>query len=412
MEFKEINLSPKMLKALNKMGFTKATPVQEQTISIMLDKKDMIVQAPTGSGKTCAFGIPIIEAIDIKKRTTQSIILCPTRELVIQTTDVLHKLTLYMHGIRISAIYGGARISSQITALRSKPQIIVATPGRIMDHIRRKTVALEQVNLVVLDEADRMLDMGFRDDIDTIFKNIPKQHQTILFSATISDSIKRIAKEYQSDAKMVHIKQEALTVDAVKHYYIKIPKGGKFNALESLIKEKKFNRSLIFVGTKSMADTLTLKLLKSGFTAKALHGDLRQRQRDAVMDKYRKGLVNILVATDVAARGIDVNNIDAVINFDIPDSSDSYVHRIGRTGRANQDGIAYTFIYAKEQSKLGSIVRDTKAVISPILINNIVCDELTKQPYKCDVKKQKNSGAKPYSRRNLRRASLKSNKAR
>ncbi len=399
MKFKELNLSPEIIRSLDEMKFDNATAVQEETIPLMLKKEDIIVQSPTGSGKTCAFGIPIIEMIDIKKRGTQSLILCPTRELAIQITKVLHNLTLYKHGIRITPIYGGARISSQIAALRRKPQVIVATPGRIMDHIRRKTVSLDQVDLVVLDEADRMLDMGFRDDIDTIFKSIPAHHQTILFSATLSKSIKEIAKEYQTDAKIVHVKQDTLTVNTVKQYYTKIPKGEKLNAIKSLLKDKKFDRCLIFVGTKSMADTLTEDLLKSGFVAAALHGDLHQRQRDAVMNKYRKNLVNVLVATDVAARGIDVDNIDAVINFDIPEDTDSYVHRIGRTGRARQNGVSYTFIYAKEQSRLESIIKDTKAIIDFVSIDGIKFDEPKKQPYKNGFKSTKTNRSSKSPRR-------------
>lgn len=398
-----MRLLPETLKALDKMGFEKATPVQEETINIMLEKRDMIVQAPTGSGKTCAFGIPVIELIDMKKSNTQFVILCPTRELAIQITEVLHKLTLYIHGVRICPVYGGAHINSQISALRRKPQIIVATPGRLMDHIRRKTVFLNQVSCVVLDEADRMLDMGFREDIDTILKSIPKDRQTILFSATLSNDIKQIAKEYQEDAKIVHIKQDTLTVDTVKQYYTKIPKSKKIQAIKAFLEEKQFSKCLIFVGTKSMADTLTEELLKSKFAAAAIHGDLYQRKRDAVMSKYRDGTVDILVATDVASRGIDVDNIDAVINFDIPDDSDSYVHRIGRTGRANQSGVAYTFLSAKEQSKLESIIKDTKANIEPMSIKGIEFDEPAKQSRKHTFKKPKNNRPTKFSRkRNLK----------
>lgn len=399
MEFKDIKLSPEILKAIDKMGFETATPVQEETINLMLEKRDIIVQAPTGSGKTCAFGIPIIELIDMGKRNTQFVILCPTRELVIQITEVLHKLTLYIHGVRICPIYGGAHINSQISALRRKPQIIVATPGRLMDHIRRKTVFLDQVSCVVLDEADRMLDMGFRDDIDTILKNIPTDRQTILFSATLSNEIKQIAKEYQKDAKTVHIKQDTLTVDTVKQYYARIPKNKKIQAIKAFLEEKQFNKCLIFVGTKSMADTLTEELLKSEFAAAAIHGDLYQRKRDAVMSKYREGVVNILVATDIASRGIDVDNIDAVINFDIPDDSESYVHRIGRTGRANQSGVAYTFLSAKEQSKLESIIKDTKANIEPMSVKGTEFDEPAARSSKNNSKKSKTNYSAKSSHR-------------
>lgn len=413
MEFKDIKLSPEMFRALDTMGFGTATPVQIETIPAMLEKRDLIVQAPTGSGKTCAFGIPTIELIDISKANTQFVILCPTRELAIQITDVLHKLTLYIHGIRICPIYGGARFNTQIAALRRKPQIIVATPGRLMDHMRRKTVNLEQVSCVVLDEADRMLDMGFREDIDIILKSVPEERQTILFSATLSKEIKQIAKEYQKDAKIIHIKQDTLTVDTVKQYYTKVPKGEKINALKLFLKEKLFNKSLIFVGTKSMADTVAEELSKDNFSTEVIHGDIHQRQRDSVMKKYRTSDVNILVATDVAARGIDVEDIDAVINFDIPNDSDSYVHRIGRTGRANKNGVAYTFLYAREQSKLDSIIKDTKATIKPFTIDGIKFDESKKQPRKRNFRKPKpNRSARSLHKRKPKAKSLKSNKAR
>jgi ATP-dependent RNA helicase DeaD len=276
-----------------------------------------------------------------------------------------------------------------------------------MDHIRRKTVSLDQVSCVVLDEADRMLDMGFRDDIDTVLRNIPENRQTVLFSATLSKDIKQIAKEYQKDAAIVNIKQDTLTVDTVKQYYVKIPRGQKILATEAFLKEKKFNKCLIFVGTKSMADTLTEELLKNKFAAAVIHGNLYQRKRDAVMNKYRAGTVNILVATDVVARGIDVDNIDAVINFDIPDDSDCYVHRIGRTGRANQSGTAYTFIYAKEQPKLESIIKDTGASIEPTLISGINSESAFSKSGQNRARDQKQNHARstPYGKKHRRTSS-------
>lgn len=398
MEFKQINLSPEIIKSIDKMGFNQLMPVQEEAIPLILKKQDVMIQAPTGSGKTFAFGIPIIELVDINQIGVQSLILCPTRELTIQISNVLHKLISHKHNIRITPIYGGEQIRCQIAALKRKPQIIVATPGRIIDHIKRKTVSLDQVRRVVLDEADQMLDMGFRSDIDEIFKSLPSERQTILFSATLSKEIKQIAKEYQNDAKMVRISTDTLTVDSVSQYYTKIPKGKKLNAIKLFLKEKKFNRCLIFVATKSMTDVVKKELSEDGFVAEALHGDLHQRQRNSVMNKYRKNLVNVLVATDVAARGIDVDNIEAVINFDIPNDTDSYVHRIGRTGRANHDGCSYTFIYAKEQFKLDSIMKDTKATISTMPIAGLTLNEKTVLPQKHNNKKSRNSMSK-FSRR-------------
>jgi len=371
LSFTELNLTPSLQRGLDRMGFNETTPVQEKAIGPMMERQDLLVQAPTGTGKTCAFGIPAIEAVDMQNRNIQTVILCPTRELAIQTAGVLHKLTAYKQGIRIVALYGGERIERQITALRRRPQIIVATPGRMMDHMRRKTVRLEQVGLVVLDEADRMLDMGFREDMATILDSTPDKRQTVLFSATLSAEIKHIASKYQTDAKLIQIKQDTLTVDCVEQFYTEIRGKLKTTALMKLLRDQKFAQALVFVGTKRMADSLSQELGKSGFRAAALHGDLRQRQRDTVMDGYRKGRVDILVATDVAARGIDVDHIDAVINYDIPTDTDSYVHRIGRTGRKGNAGVAYTFIYPKERQTLRQIMVATGASILPVAIDGI-----------------------------------------
>jgi len=367
--FVNLTLSPAIMRGLTRMGFTAPTPVQEAAIGPMLERRDLLVQAPTGTGKTCAFGIPVVEGIDAQSRRIQAVILCPTRELAIQTAAVLRQLMAFVPGVRIATLYGGEPIHHQITALRRKPQIVVATPGRMIDHINRHTARISGVNCVVLDEADRMLDMGFREDIDTILQNTPGEKQTVLFSATISGGVKRIASQYQTDAQLIHIRQDIQAVEKVEQYYLEIHKNTKTPALMELLGEKSFPLSLVFVSTKAMADTLAKDLTGAGFCADSLHGDLHQRQRDKVMEKYRSGKVKILVATDVAARGIDVNNIDAVINYDIPGDADSYVHRIGRTGRANQSGAAYTFIYPKERAKLRGIISGTNAAILPLDIN-------------------------------------------
>ena len=338
----------------------------------MMEKQDIIALAPTGTGKTCAFGIPVIESACPKTRGVQSVILCPTRELAIQTATVLRKLTSFKEGVRVIALYGGEPIGRQIAALRRRPQVIVATPGRMMDHINRRTVHLEKVNLVVLDEADRMLDMGFRDDINIILDKIPESRQTVLFSATMSKDIRQIAQTYQKDAHLIQIGQETRTVDSVTQFYTEVGAQKKASVLMNLLKDKQFDRTLVFVGTKSMADILTEKLAETGLSAMALHGNLNQRQRDSVMAKYRAGNVSILVATDVASRGIDVKNIDAVINYDIPQDSDSYVHRVGRTGRASQSGAAYTFVCTKERKQLQNIMTATGSRITPIAIQGSI----------------------------------------
>lgn len=364
-QFQKFNLSIEMMRGLEKMGFKTPTPVQEAAIEPMQACQDLLVQAPTGTGKTGAFGIPTVESIDPSNQNIQAIILCPTRELAVQTARVIKNLCAYKQGVRTLALYGGEQIYKQITALRKKPQIIVATPGRIIDHMNRRTAKFNHVSLVVMDEADRMLDMGFRDDINTILEKLPTKRQTVLFSATVSSEIKKLAEEYQTDPKQIHIKAEPREETLVEQFYTEVQKGAKTPTLMKLLKESAFGQVLVFVGTKIMADTLVQDLNQSGYQSDVLHGALKQSQRDNVMRRYRAGTVNILVATDVAARGIDVSNIDAVINYDIPGDSESYTHRIGRTGRANQRGVAHTFLYRKERHKLQTIMEETKASIQP-----------------------------------------------
>ena len=344
------------------------TPVQSEAIPPILNKQDVLVQSPTGTGKTCAFGIPIVEAIETANNKVQALILCPTRELVLQTTSVLRQLTKFMPGVKIASVYGGERIDRQIVLLRRKPMIVVATPGRALDFLHRRVLKLEHIKTVVLDEADRMLDMGFRDDIDTILLATPGERQTVLFSATINAEVARIAREYQQDAVTIKIAQETATVDSVSQFYIRTDTKSKIPTLVKMLQENQFSSCLVFAGTKTMTDTVAEHLIKDGYRAAALHGDLRQKQRDFVMSQYREGKIDVLVATDVAARGIDVSNIDAVINFDIPQNAEDYIHRIGRTGRAQQTGLAYTFVYPKELQKMRAIMFETKAEIKPFSV--------------------------------------------
>lgn len=364
-QFQQFNLSSEMMRGLAKMGFVAPTPVQEAAIKPMKARQDLLVQAPTGTGKTGAFGIPAVEGINPSNQNIQAIILCPTRELAVQTAGVIKNLCNYKQGVRTLALYGGEPIYKQITALRKKPQIIVATPGRMIDHVKRRTAKFHHVNLVVLDEADRMLDMGFRDDINMILEQVPAERQTVLFSATVSNEIKTLTAKYQTNPKSIHIQADSSKVTCVEQFYTEVQQGAKTPTLLKLLKENGFEQVLVFVGTKIMANTLVRDLNQSGYPSDVLHGALKQSQRDNVMKRYRAGQVNILVATDVAARGIDVSNIDAVINYDIPGDSDTYTHRIGRTGRANQSGIAHTFLYRKERRKLEMIMKETKASISP-----------------------------------------------
>lgn len=384
--FSDLDLTPPILRSLAKMGLHTPTPIQEKAITPIMQKRDVLALAPTGTGKTCAFGIPAIEGIRPDVQNIQCVVLCPTRELALQTAVVLKQLSATKEGVRVTSLYGGEPIARQIAVLRRRPQVIVATPGRMLDHIKRRTVRLDNVNMLVLDEADRMLDMGFRDDINAILSRIPQARQTVMFSATMSKDIRDIAEKYQKDACEIKVEQETRAVNTVTQFYTEIGTRNKTAALLNLLNEKKFGKALVFVGTKVMADTLTQQLLQIGVKALALHGNLNQRQRDSVMQKYRFGQINILVATDVASRGIDVNNIEAVINYDIPQDSDSYVHRIGRTGRANHTGAAYTFIYIKERCKLRQIISATGININPFVIKDAFGSD---KPFAADSRRPK-----------------------
>ena len=362
--FKDLNLSSEILRAIEEMGFEEATPIQSQAIPPVLEGKDVIAQAPTGTGKTCAFGIPLIEMLDTSDNAVQGLILCPTRELVIQTAAELKKVSKFKEGVRIIPIYGGQQIDRQIMALRRKPQIVVATPGRLMDHMRRHTIKLQNIKMLVLDEADEMLNMGFREDIDTILETAPAERQTVMFSATISQDIKNIAHLYQKDAITVKVTHKEITVPTIEQFYLEIKGKNKLDVLTRLIDTNDFRLCLIFCNTKRMVDELAESLDARGYAAEALHGDLKQMQRDRVMARFRSGTVDILVATDVAARGLDIDNIDAVFNYDLPNDEEYYVHRIGRTARINRKGVSYTFITGREIHKLRDIMRFTKSTMT------------------------------------------------
>ena len=362
--FKDLQISKELLRAIDDMGFEEATPIQSQSIIPVLSGEDIVAQAPTGTGKTCAFGIPIIENTKSFENTVSTLILCPTRELVIQTTEELLKLSRYKKGIRTVAIYGGQQIERQIYALKKKPQIIVATPGRLQDHLRRSTIKLDSLKFLVLDEADEMLNMGFREDIDKILESAPYARQTALFSATISPEILEITKKYlKPDHKMIKVTPKEVTVPTISQYYIEVKHGKKVDVLTELIDTKDIKLAIIFCNTKKMVDELCDNLTTRGYSAEALHGDMKQTERDRVMSRFKRGQNGILVATDVAARGIDVDNIEVVFNYDIPEDTEYYVHRIGRTGRANREGVSYTFVTSREMYRIAEIMKYTKAPI-------------------------------------------------
>lgn len=367
-KFCDLEVSHEIKKAIKEMGFEEATPVQSQSIIPIMEGHDVVAQAPTGTGKTCAFGIPLIEQVDNESNLVQGLILCPTRELVIQTTDELMKLARFKRAIKITPIYGGQQIDRQIFALKKRPQIIVATPGRLMDHMRRKTLKLDSLKYVILDEADEMLNMGFREDIDTILETVPETRQTILFSATLSKAILDITKKYLHDEILIKVTHNQITVPTVEQFYLETKSSTKIDVLTRIIDVKNYTLSMVFCNTKRMVDELTENLGARGYSAEGLHGDMKQSQRDKVMAKFKKGVVDILVATDVAARGIDVDDIEAVFNYDLPNDEEYYVHRIGRTGRANKTGVAYTFINHRELYKLKDIMRYTKSTIMPMKV--------------------------------------------
>jgi ATP-dependent RNA helicase DeaD len=361
--FKDLKLSREMQKAIADMGFEEATPIQSQSIPFMLEGKDVIGQAQTGTGKTAAFGIAAIERIDPKNLAVQAVILCPTRELAIQVSEELKKLSKYKRGIEILPVYGGQPIDRQIRALKKGVQIIIGTPGRVMDHMERRTLKLDSVKMIVLDEADEMLDMGFREDIELIMKKVQKERQTILFSATMSRAILDLTKRYQTKPEMIKLENKEMTVPKVEQFYYEVKSQLKPEVLSRLIDINDIKLSLVFCNTKRLVDELVDTLKSRGYLADGLHGDLQQRQRDIVMSKFRKKEIEILVATDVAARGIDVGDIEAVFNYDIPPDDEYYVHRIGRTARAGKAGRAFSFVTGREVYRIRQIQQFTKSKI-------------------------------------------------
>ena len=363
LRFEDMNISNEICRAVLDMGFEEATPIQSQAIPVILEGKDIIGQSQTGTGKTAAFGIPLLERINPEDRRLQALILCPTRELAIQVSEEFRKLLKYKDNIRVLPIYGGQPIDRQIAALRKGTQVVIGTPGRVMDHMRRRTIKAETVQMMVLDEADEMLDMGFREDIETILAKIPEEHQTLLFSATLSPEILDITKRFQKNPEFIKIVRKELTVPNIEQYYFDVKEKTKLDALCRIIDVYDPKLAMVFCNTKKRVDDLVEMLQGRGYCAEGLHGDLKQAQRDKVMQKFRNGTIEILVATDVAARGIDVDDIDVVFNYDVPQDEEYYVHRIGRTGRAGKAGKAFTFCVGKEIYKLRDIMRYTKTKI-------------------------------------------------
>ena len=367
-QFSDFHLSREIGKAIEDMGFEEPTPIQALAIPLIQAGHDVTAQAQTGTGKTAAFGIPLIEKIDASHRTVQAIVLCPTRELAIQIAEEFSELLTHLQRITVLPVYGGQPIDRQLRALHSGVHIVIGTPGRVMDHLRRHTLSLDAVSTVVLDEADQMLDMGFRDDIELILKKVPQKRQTLLFSATLPQPIIDISKRFMNKPEFVRVEYAELTVPQTEQSYIEVKEREKLDVLCRLIDIADPHLLIIFCNTKRRAEELAGKVKARGYRAEELHGDLKQSQRDRVMGGFRKGTIEILIATDVAARGIDVEDVDMVINYDVPQDVEYYVHRIGRTGRAGKSGRAITFVAPKDFTKLREIQHYAKIQIPRIPI--------------------------------------------
>ncbi|MFK5922684.1 MAG: DEAD/DEAH box helicase [Verrucomicrobiota bacterium] len=355
--FKELGLSDEILAAIEVLGYEKPSPIQALAIPPALEGTDLIGLSQTGSGKTAAFTLPVLQKIDLSLSKTQCLIICPTRELCMQVCDEVHRLGSKMRGLRAVPVYGGAPIDRQIRALRQGTHIVVGTPGRLLDHLRRRTFPTENIKCIVLDEADRMLDMGFKDDMEDLLKDMPKDRQTSFFSATMNPQVEKLTRRYSTDPQSIEVERKALTVDSVDQCYYEVRRRSKLEVLSRLLDMEPPRLAIVFCSTKRMVDECTEALIGRGYSADRLHGDISQNLRERVLKRFRDGQVEILVATDVAARGLDVDDIDIVFNFDIPYDPEDYVHRIGRTGRAGRSGRAISFVFGREIYRLQTIER-------------------------------------------------------
>ena len=373
--YADLGLSPEVMKAIDKKGYVQATPVQAGAIPYFMDWKDVIAKAPTGTGKTFAFGIPMVEHIDPACEDVQGLVLAPTRELAVQIQEELRDLCEFKEGVRTVCLYGGAPIEKQITTLKKRPQIVVATPGRLMDHMKRRTVRLDKVETVVLDEADRMLDMGFVRDVTRILDQLKHRKNMGMFSATISREVMDISWVYQRDPVEITVRPVEESKPDITQYRVDLDgREKKLDTIAALITHGGYERAIAFCNTKNMTDRLAGLLNMRGISCQAIHGDIQQRVREKTLDKFKKGEIKVLVATDVAARGLDIDDVDAVFNYDVPDELENYTHRIGRTGRAKRHGVAYTFVATVTESvRMDDIIRNTKAEVQRLKYDQDGC---------------------------------------
>ena len=355
--FEEMDLSREILQAVSAMGFTAPSTVQARTIPLMMEGNDINAIAPTGTGKTCAFGIPMLEYVQLKDSRVQEVVLAPTRELALQIGEELTQLAKFIQGVRIAVLYGGQSISKQISLLKRKPQIIIATPGRLLDHMQRRNISLSAVHTMVLDEADEMLNMGFVKDVTKIIEAAPADRQLVLFSATTNQDVLTIAWKYQHDPVEVTVEATKEDRPQITQYVISTEQNDKTDHLMYLLDADVYGRVMIFCNTKFMTDKLTSRLVKEGYDAQCLHGDIPQAKRNVVMNDFKRGKFPILVSTDVAARGIDVDDVEAVINYDLPNENEYYLHRIGRTGRAHKHGVSFSLVTFRESVRMDEILK-------------------------------------------------------
>lgn len=364
--YSELKLSEELIKAVDRMGFTEMTEIQEKAIPVMMEGREIIAKAPTGTGKTCAFGVPIIEKIDADGAFVQAIVLCPTRELSTQICEELRQLAYFKPNIKIVAVYGGQPIDKQITALKRGAQIVVATPGRLLDHMHRKTLSLSKVKIAVLDEADEMLDMGFYKDVCRILDHLPKDKQMVMFSATISREVMDIGWIYQRNTVELTVEPVQDSEPKISQFMLESVGRQKLTDLVYIMKSKNYGKAIIFCNTKYTTTSLAQQLHERGFNADCLNGDMHQSERNKIMADFKAGTIDILVATDVAARGIDVTDVDAVFNFEIPLENEYYTHRIGRTGRAKKEGVSYIFYGHDDYKRLMNIIKYTRSNVTEL----------------------------------------------